>query len=58
MDLRQNMEMKMFFLYLSNIIGAEINSEAIKTMWKSSSEECFLPSFPVWCVSLLFFIHL
>jgi len=39
MDLRQNMEMKMFFLYLSNIIGAEINSEAIKTMWKSSSED-------------------
>jgi len=37
MDLRRSMEMKMFFLYLSKIIGAEIDPGAIKTMWKGKS---------------------
>jgi hypothetical protein len=36
-DLRERMEMKMFFLYLTRIIGVEIDAKAMKGLWKSLS---------------------
>lgn len=33
-DLRQNLDMNMFFLSLHRIEGAEIDIKAIKSLWK------------------------